>query len=54
MLVMLVAAADVLAVKAGTFICWPECRISPPALSAHLPWFVPATSISRMKLILEN
>jgi len=40
---MLVAAAKILAAKAGTSIslaqlpCQPTCLVSPPALSAHLP-----------------
>jgi hypothetical protein len=37
MLVLLVVAAKILAVKVGTSIDWPICLASQPALSACLP-----------------
>jgi hypothetical protein len=36
LLVLLVAAAKIVAVKVGTSADWPACLVGPPALSAHL------------------
>jgi hypothetical protein len=55
MLVLLVASAKILAVKAGTTInpahlpCWPTCLVGPPALLAHLPCW-PNCLVSRSVL----